>query len=86
MFLNFIFGFVWIGLGIYLIGLRSERSWEERVAGLGLILFGISDFLELYEWPKMWWEVRHLVVMKVGSLLLWLPAATEFLFKRKQRD
>lgn len=55
---NLLEGIFWIGLGVWLVLTRRvERKRRHTVLAVGLVLFGLSDFVEMHTgaWWQPWW-------------------------------
>lgn len=69
---NLVEGVFWIGLGVWvLVTRRVVRQRRHIVLAIGLVMFGISDFVEMAS--GAWWEPWWLLVWKgicVGVFIL----------------
>jgi len=66
---NWLEGFFWIALGLFLLttSRRSKKSRSQFALCFLLILFGISDFVELQ--TGAWWRPWWLLIWKLLNAL-----------------
>ena len=69
---NLIEGIWWIGLGVWLMSIAAISKYYKTVLAIILILFGISDFVEMVTgaWWQPWWLLAwKALCITVGIIL-----------------
>jgi hypothetical protein len=75
----------WIGLGVTVLILALKRTAKKVILFFGatiLILFGISDFIEIQ--TGVWWKPLWLLMWKAGCIIIGISCMIFYFKKGRQ--